>query len=578
MTVTSQALPTSDSAKKYDVAIIGSGIGGSTLAAVLARQGLSVIVFEGGTHPRFTIGESMILETSEAMRALAEFYDVPELAYFSSENFYSYIGTGHGVKRHFSFVHHTAGQPVDTNKCLQAVIPKLPYGHEIHIHRQDSDYLLTSVAISYGATVLQGTLIQDIELNPDGVVIVTNKGARHHAHYVVDAGGMRSLLANKFEWRHRDLLAHSRTIYTHMIDVPCFNQVGPTQSDLGFPYPFSQGTLHHIFKGGWLWVIPFNNHSDATNPLCSVGLQLDPRLYPQRNDLTPEAEFYEFIAQFPALAAQLKHAHPVRDWQRVDRLQYSASHMVGDRCALLAHAAGFIDPLYSKGLYLTHMSIFWLADLLLKAKQTGDYSAAAFAPLETMTLGYIGMHDRLVASSYKAWSHHKLWQVYAVLWLLGAYLEYVRLVINRLRAKDRAHYLELMRSHRLAGGGFDQFFAIQEQIDALIDAVNPDDEADVERTAAQIKALLLSFPWLSTAFQDLLNGKNHLPNNKLRLNLLNRNRGFMGNGAYREHFFGNSSLLSLLTKAAADQVRYSKLGVQRQRHIRARLADQTAPA
>ena len=41
---------------KYDVAIIGSGIGGSTLAAVLARQGLSVIVFEGGQHPRFTIG------------------------------------------------------------------------------------------------------------------------------------------------------------------------------------------------------------------------------------------------------------------------------------------------------------------------------------------------------------------------------------------------------------------------------------------------------------------------------------------------------------------------------------------
>ena len=65
---------------KYDVAIIGSGIGGSTLASVLARQGLKVIVFEGGTHPRFTIGESMILETSEAMRALAELYDVPELA------------------------------------------------------------------------------------------------------------------------------------------------------------------------------------------------------------------------------------------------------------------------------------------------------------------------------------------------------------------------------------------------------------------------------------------------------------------------------------------------------------------
>ena len=38
-----------DQAQQYDVAIIGSGIGGSTLASVLARQGLRVLVFEAGT-------------------------------------------------------------------------------------------------------------------------------------------------------------------------------------------------------------------------------------------------------------------------------------------------------------------------------------------------------------------------------------------------------------------------------------------------------------------------------------------------------------------------------------------------
>ena len=112
--------------KKYDVAIIGSGIGGSTLASVLARQGLSVIVFEGGAHPKFAVGESMILETSEMMRALAEFYDVPELAYFSSENYFQYAGLSHGVKRHFSFVHHNVGHEQDIKLSLQAVIPKQP--------------------------------------------------------------------------------------------------------------------------------------------------------------------------------------------------------------------------------------------------------------------------------------------------------------------------------------------------------------------------------------------------------------------------------------------------------------------
>jgi len=565
--------------KIYDVAIIGSGIGGSTLAAILARQGLSVIVFEGGQHPRFTIGESMILETSEAMRALAEFYDVPELAYYSSENFYPYIGTQHGVKRHFSFVHHTPGQQVHPRKTLQAVIPKMPYGHEIHITRQDSDYFLTSVAISYGATVLQNTFIQDIAVNalnevqPYGVQVVTNKGATYRAAYIVDAGGMKSILAQKFDWRHRDCLTHSRTIFTHMVDVPCFNNVSLSPQQFGHPYRLSEGTLHHIFKGGWLWIIPFNNHTQSTNPLCSVGLQLDPRLYPQRNDLTPEQEFFDFIQQFPDLHAQLREARPVRDWMRIDRLQYSAHHIVSERFALLAHAAGFIDPLYSKGLYVTHASIFLLADLLLKAKQTGDYSAAAFAPLEEMTLNYIQMHDRLVTSSYKSWQHFKLWNMYEVLWLLGAYLEYLRLITNRYRANgERDKYITLMQPHRLAGGGFPLFFDIQEKIDALMDAVNPADEADVERTVAAIQAQFARFPWMSSAFKDLLNGKNHLPDNKLRLNLLNRQVGFMGGGEYRAHFFGSEPALKLLSKVLGDQMKYSIHAIRLRRRNQARLA------
>ena len=561
--------------KIYDIAIIGSGIGGSTLAAILARQGLAVIVFEGGTHPRFTIGESMILETSEAMRALAEFYDVPELAYYSSENFYPYIGTSHGVKRHFSFLHHTAGQRVDVNKSLQAVIPKMPYGHEIHIQRQDSDYFLTSVAISYGATVLMGTLIQDIDVQPDGVKILTNKGQAYYAQYIIDAGGMKSLLANKFNWRHRDCISYSRTIFTHMIDVPCFNNIGPGREAFGYPYPLSEGTLHHIFKGGWLWIIPFNNHPQATNPLCSVGLQLDPRIYPQRSEVPAETEFWEFIQQFPDMYAQLKDARPVRDWVRIDRLQYSAHHIVGDRFALLAHAAGFIDPLYSKGLYVTHAQIFLMADLLLKAKQTGDYSAAAFTPLEEMTLNYIHMHDRLVASSFKSWQNYKLWNVYEVLWLLGAYLEYLRLITNRFRSRNRDEYLALMQPHRLAGGGFPLFFEIQEKIDALMDAVNPEDEADVDRVVSEIKAQFARFPWMSSAFKDLLDGKNHLPDNKLRLNLLNRQVGFLGSGEYRQHFFGDHSALDLLRKAFVDQLRYSAPAIKRRRRSRARLAQQT---
>ena len=269
-----------DEKTPYDVAIIGSGFSGSSLAAILARHGQRVVVFEAKSHPKFAIGESMILETSEVLRATAALFDVPELAYFSSENYFKLAGTSHGVKRHFSYLHHTPGQPQDKRHSLQAVIPRQPHGHEMHLFRQDTDAFLTATAVAYGAEVLQETPVKEIELDAAGATVVTAKGERYRASYVVDAGGFRSILAERFGLRDMEMRTHSRTIFTHMVNVPCYNDVGGSVQEYGIPYRLSEGTLHHIFRGGWLWVIPFNNHPQATNPLCSVGLLLDPRIHP----------------------------------------------------------------------------------------------------------------------------------------------------------------------------------------------------------------------------------------------------------------------------------------------------------
>lgn len=550
---------------QYDIAIIGSGIGGSTLGAILARQGLKVVLFEAGSHPKFAVGESMILETSETLRALAEFFDVPELAYFSSENYFNYIGTSHGVKRHFSYLHHIAGQPHNDSHALQAVIPKQPHGHELHLFRQDSDYFLTATAIQYGATVLQNTPVADIELREDGATIVTKAGQSYHADYVVDAGGYKSLLADKFGWRDREMQAHSRTIFTHMVNVPCFNSVGLSHEAYGIPFRLSEGTLHHIFHGGWLWVIPFNNHARSTNPMVSVGLQLDPRIYPTRDDLTPEAEFYDFINQFPAIRAQFRDAKVTRAWTRTDRLQYTSKRVVGDRFCLLGHAAGFIDPLYSKGLYTTLMSVGMAAHLILEARTTGDYSATAFQPLEKLTQGYVRSNDRLVANSFKSWSNYKLWSVYAVVWLLGAYLEYVYLMSARGQSKDRRDYFNRVRNLKLVGGGYSEFDALSEKLHAIIERTDPADEAAVERADTEMRSLFAAIPWLPWAYQQLLAGKNHLPAQKFRLALLDPKKGFMGSGAYRQHFFGEHTLPELGWFVVRDTLKYATPTLNRQK-------------
>src|SRR5438046_4431864 len=54
----------------YDVAIIGGGPAGSTAAALLARAGRRVIVFEREKFPRFHIGESLLPFSMKAFTRL----------------------------------------------------------------------------------------------------------------------------------------------------------------------------------------------------------------------------------------------------------------------------------------------------------------------------------------------------------------------------------------------------------------------------------------------------------------------------------------------------------------------------
>lgn len=550
---------------RFDVAIIGSGIAGSTLGAILARQGLKVVLFEASSHPRFAIGESMILETSEVMRSLAELYDVPELAYFSSENYFNRIGSSHGVKRHFSYLHHTEGQPLDQTRTLQAVIPQQPHGHELHLYRQDTDYFLMMAAVRYGARVLQKTRIQSVQIDAEGVELTTDKGQSFQAEYVVDAGGFRSLLAEKFDLRRYDLQTHSRALFTHMLEVPCYHQVSTPKEVYNLPFKLSEGTLHHVFDGGWVWVIPFDNHAKSTNPLCSVGLMLDPRVHPLQPELSPEEEFYQFIERFPSIAAQFRSVKAVRDWTRTGRIQYSAKQVVGDRYCLLGQAAGFIDPLFSKGLYTALTCTSILADRLLAAKATGDYSAAHFQPVEKVTLAYIQANDHLVAHAYKSFSDYRLWAPFSVLWLLGAYLELLKLTSSRALMTDPQDYYQRLQTLKLVGGGFPDFDQLSRRIYTLLDGLALDNPTDIAQVGQQTKQQLNQLTWTPYAFRAILHGRNHLPTNKLHPRLLQPKRGFFGAGTYRTHFFDDKSLQSLAVFYLRERAKYARPVLQLKR-------------
>ncbi len=118
--------------------------------------------------------------------------------------------------------------------------------------------------------------------------------------------------------------------------------------------------------------------------------------------------------------------------------------------------------------------------------------------------------------------------------------------------------------------------ALAERVDTIVEPVDPCDEAAVDRAVAEIRSLYDATPWIPWAFRQLLAGKNHLPRNKLRLSLLSQSSaGFMGEGIFRAHFFGDATMADLAVKAAREQARYSVPALNWQRRSHAHLATQT---
>jgi tetracycline 7-halogenase / FADH2 O2-dependent halogenase len=418
--------------KTYDVIVVGSGLAGSTLASCLAAGGADVLILDADTHPRFAIGESTIPYTSMMMRLVAERYGVPELKWLTTfESVYAKITTTCGVKRNFGFLYHRPGEKQNPRQTHMFPIPKITHT-ENHFFRQDTDNFMIQVAAKYGVTVKQQSRITDVDIDEDGVT-VTADGGPFRARFIVDASGFRSILAQKFGLREEPtrLRHHSRSLFTHMVGVRPYDEIAP-KSVYGHPSPWHEGTLHHIFPGGWMWVIPFDNHPRATNPLCSVGINYDPRIHPVP-DCSPEDEFRRFIAQYPGIAPQFENARAVRDWVRTGRLQYSPTQTVGYRWCLTSHAAGFIDALFSRGLENSMEVVNSLVYRLVDAVREDDFSTERFLPVQELEQGLLDFNDDLVANAYTSFQSWDLWDAWFRVWSLAQIL--ATFEVNRAYAK-----------------------------------------------------------------------------------------------------------------------------------------------
>jgi FADH2 O2-dependent halogenase len=406
-------------------------MGGSILAMVARRLGRRVILLERGRHPRFAIGESSSPLAGILIEQLAERYDLPRLAPLGSYGAWQRHcpQLGCGLKRGFTYFKHEHGRryraaPDRSNQLLVAASPCDELA-DTHWFRSDVDAWLMQEAVSLGAEYVDECQVQEVECRDDGVrVRASRRGSAltFDAGGLIDASGPRGCLHRALGLTESEFDGYpaTRAFFSHFEQVTRCDALDDFAFDPGgqtVPYPIDDAAVHHVFDGGWMWVLRFGNGVTSAGVAVEDWLASDLRL------ADGAAAWPRLLERFPSLADAFAGARPVRGFDWHPRLTYRTHQIVGPRWALLPSAAAFVDPLFSTGFPLTLLGIERLARLLERGLFTdagGDDEHGGLGDYGRTTLAEADQAARFVAGCYASFQCFQAFAAYSMFYFAAA--------------------------------------------------------------------------------------------------------------------------------------------------------------
>ena len=405
-----------------DVAIIGSGFGGSLTALGLLTRGRRVALIERGRHPRFAIGESSTPLANLMLEEFADKYDLPRVRAFSQWGSWqrAHPDVASGLKRGFTFYFHEPGRvfadPNDRDRQLLVAASPNEEVSDTHWYRPDFDHALAREAEAAGAIFLDETKIGRLGTEGDVSVLEgarNGRAVRIAAAFVIDASGPRGFLhhALRLGEANERWLPGTQGIYTHFEDVARWDRIRPPTD--APPYPVDDAAVHHVFDGGWIWILRFNNG------LTSAGVALTDACAATIAAADGEAAWHRLLEQLPAVKDQFEPAKAVLPFFYSPRVSFRSQRVSGPSWALLPSAAGVIDPLLSTGFALTLSGVVRLLELLERTSP-GPEREAALRAYERATLDELDATERLVAALYAAMDDPALFKRLTLLYFAAA--------------------------------------------------------------------------------------------------------------------------------------------------------------
>ncbi|PYL49234.1 MAG: NAD(P)/FAD-dependent oxidoreductase [Verrucomicrobia bacterium] len=325
----------------YDVAIIGGGPAGSTAATLLSKAGRRVIVLEREKFPRFHIGESLLPFSMQTFTRLGL---QQKLRAHFVEKFGGEIAEAGGEKAaKFYFKDGFASR---TDRSYQ-------------VTRSKFDKMLLDHAGEAGAEICEETSVDDVMFDDGGVTLRIRDlnqagvadpryrkiGPELRAKYLIDASGRNSVIGNKFKLKKS---------YQHLQKLSLFAHYEGVEREAGI-----DGTLTRMVRtlDSWFWVIPLENNR------TSIGIVLEAADF-KKSGLSAEQFFERAIAEQPLVRNRIGGGRRVSQVYTAADFSYRSQKLTGDRWLLAGDAAGFIDPVFSSGVFLAVLAGEQAADVL----------------------------------------------------------------------------------------------------------------------------------------------------------------------------------------------------------------------
>ena len=336
---------TSPGSGAFDVIVVGGGPAGSTIAALLARQGRSVLLLEKASHPRFHIGESLLPANVPLFRELGV-YD--QIAAIGMPKW--------GVE--FSSPDHAHASLLEFADAWDKSMPMA-----WQVRRSEFDQILFRHAGACGAHTIENCRVNRVEVDHDGATVhasLDDGAARSwRARFLVDATGRDTLMAHQYGWKRKHEKHNSAALFGHFTGARRLE--GKLEGNISILW----------FRHGWFWFIPLADGSTSVGAVCWPH-------YLKSRDKPLKEFFADTIAMSPALAERLKGATLVDDKvYATGNYSYRATRSSGERFLMVGDAYAFVDPVFSSGVYLAMASAFTGAEVVAATLDRPREAAAA---------------------------------------------------------------------------------------------------------------------------------------------------------------------------------------------------------